>query len=94
MEQKVLEQKVLLEMKNICKTFPGVKALGNVDFSVREGEIMALMGENGAGKSTLIKIITGLYSKDSGEIWFNGGKSILTTHLKRRTWASAPYFRS
>ena len=54
-----MEENVLLEMKNISKTFPGVKALKNVHFKVHRGEIMAFMGENGAGKSTLIKIITG-----------------------------------
>ncbi len=69
-----MENKVLLEMKNISKTFPGVKALKNVHFKVHEGEVMAFMGENGAGKSTLIKIITGYYRKDpgAGEYWFDG----------------------
>lgn len=61
-----MEKQVLLEMKNISKTFPGVKALKNVDFNVCKGEVMGLMGENGAGKSTLIKIITGYYKKDAG----------------------------
>ena len=65
----------ILESKRIVKSFPGVKALSGVDFSVRSGEVHALMGENGAGKSTLIKIITGVYRKDDGEIIFNG-KSI------------------
>ena len=61
-------------MKNISKSFPGVKALINVDFSVKKGEIMGLMGENGAGKSTLIKIITGYYRRDpeSGEMLLEG----------------------
>lgn len=63
MEQNTL----LLEMTNISKTFPGVKALKNVNFSVRKGEVMGLLGENGAGKSTLIKIITGYYRRDPGE---------------------------
>ncbi|WRS26184.1 sugar ABC transporter ATP-binding protein [Oscillospiraceae bacterium MB08-C2-2] len=67
-----MEHAVLLEMKNISKSFPGVRALSNVSFSVHKGEIMALMGENGAGKSTLIKIITGLYRKDEGEMIFQG----------------------
>ena len=59
-------------MKGICKDFPGVRALHNVDFALRKGEIHALMGENGAGKSTLIKVITGVYEKDAGRIVLNG----------------------
>lgn len=62
----------VLEMKDIVKTFPGVKALNGVGFKVKQGEVHALMGENGAGKSTLIKVLTGLHTKDSGEIIFNG----------------------
>ncbi len=63
---------VLLEMKGIVKEFPGVKALKNVDFSLREGEIHALLGENGAGKSTLMKVLSGVYAKDAGEIILAG----------------------
>ena len=59
----------ILEMRGICKFFPGVRALENVDFTLREGEIHALMGENGAGKSTLIKVLTGVYPKDGGDVW-------------------------
>jgi simple sugar transport system ATP-binding protein len=59
-------------MRNIYKSFPGVRALQNVDFTLCEGEIHALMGENGAGKSTLIKVLTGVYAKDSGEICIKG----------------------
>ncbi|MCI5849620.1 MAG: sugar ABC transporter ATP-binding protein [Lachnospiraceae bacterium] len=59
-------------MKNISKSFPGVRALQNVDFRLCEGEIHALMGENGAGKSTLIKVLTGVYEKDGGEIFLKG----------------------
>ncbi|MCC8044127.1 MAG: sugar ABC transporter ATP-binding protein [Clostridiales bacterium] len=59
-------------MKNISKSFPGVRALQNVDFRLCEGEIHALMGENGAGKSTLIKVLTGVYGKDEGEIFLKG----------------------
>jgi len=62
----------VLEMRSICKEFPGVKALNNVDFTLRKGEIHALMGENGAGKSTLIKVITGVYEKDAGRITLDG----------------------
>ncbi|KAB8141543.1 sugar ABC transporter ATP-binding protein [Chloroflexia bacterium SDU3-3] len=62
----------LLEMRNISKSFPGVKALDNVTLRVRPGTVHALMGENGAGKSTLMKILFGLYSADSGEVILNG----------------------
>ncbi len=62
----------LLQMRHIVKIFPGVLALNGVDFTLRKGEIHALMGENGAGKSTLIKVLTGVYSSDSGEISVEG----------------------
>ena len=55
-----LEAGTVLKMQGICMTFPGVKALENVDFTLKKGEIRALMGENGAGKSTLIKCLTGV----------------------------------
>ena len=63
---------MLLEMKNIEKIFAHVHALDHVNFDVRRGEVHALLGENGAGKSTLIKILTGVYSKDGGQIFFDG----------------------
>ena len=62
----------ILKMEGISKSFPGVKALDNVDFALRKGDIHALMGENGAGKSTLIKVITGVYEEDAGRIALNG----------------------
>ena len=63
----------ILEMKDISKTFPGVKALDHVQLQVRPGEVHALMGENGAGKSTLMKILMGIYTRDAGgEILFDG----------------------
>ncbi|HEU4679869.1 MAG TPA: sugar ABC transporter ATP-binding protein [Terrimicrobiaceae bacterium] len=62
----------LLEIRGLSKSFPGVKALQAVDFTVRRGEVHALMGENGAGKSTLIKVLTGVYPRDSGTIRFDG----------------------
>ena len=70
----------VLELRGIDKTFPGVRALQNVDFTLREGEIHALMGENGAGKSTLIKVITGVYVKDGGEIYLKGTEGPVTIH--------------
>ena len=63
---------IVLSMRGISKEFPGVKALKNVDFTLREAEIHALMGENGAGKSTLVKVLTGVHIKDSGEIRIAG----------------------
>lgn len=67
-----METENVLEMQGICKAFPGVRALNNVNFTLRKGEIHALMGENGAGKSTLIKVITGVYEKDAGRIAIDG----------------------
>ena len=63
---------VLLEMKNISKEFPGVKALDNVSLTVKRGSVHALMGENGAGKSTLMKCLFGMYVKDTGQIFLEG----------------------
>lgn len=63
-----MSEEIVLSMRNICKTFPGVKALEDVNFTLRKGEIHALMGENGAGKSTLIKVLTGVEEFESGEI--------------------------
>ena len=66
--------KVLLEMKSITKTFPGVKALDNVNLQVEEGEIHALVGENGAGKSTLMNVLSGIYPYGTyeGDIVYDG----------------------
>jgi len=61
-----------LELRGISKSFGSVQALSDVDFEVRPGEVMALVGDNGAGKSTLIKCIAGIYTADSGEIFFEG----------------------
>lgn len=67
-----MEENVVLKMQGICMTFPGVKALENVDFTLKKGEIRALMGENGAGKSTLIKCLTGVNKFEAGEIFLDG----------------------
>ena len=67
-----MSEDIVLKMRNIHKRFPGVYTLQGVDFTLRRGEIHALMGENGAGKSTLIKVLTGVYTKDEGEISIEG----------------------
>lgn len=69
-----MDSNVLLRMKNIHKTFPGVYALKAVDFELRAGEVHAILGENGAGKSTLIKVLGGIYAADQGEIYIEGKK--------------------
>ena len=69
----------LLEFKNISKSFPGVKALNEVNMSFRKGEVHALVGENGAGKSTLMKILCGVYQPSSGLVHFNGEAVMIKT---------------
>ena len=63
-----------LEMRGVCKSFPGVKALDNAQLKLRPGTVHALMGENGAGKSTLMKCMFGIYKMDEGEILYEGEK--------------------
>jgi len=75
-----MEDRVVLTMRGITMTFPGVLALDGVDFTLRKGEIHALMGENGAGKSTLIKCLTGVYQCDSGEIHVDGMEEPVQNH--------------
>lgn len=72
-----MEQGVVLTMRHISKNFPGVKALQDVDFTLRKGEIHALMGENGAGKSTLIKVLTGVEEFETGEIRIEGKNTVI-----------------
>ena len=89
-----MENKTVLEMRNIHKSFPGVRALQGVDFTLREGEIHALMGENGAGKSTLIKVLTGVYGKDEGEIFLKGKEkavAIRSPQDAQTLWISTVY---
>ena len=73
-----MNDKIFFEMRGISKTFPGVKALDDVGFTVAEGEIRALVGENGAGKSTLMKILNGNYKKDCGQILIDGKEVDIT----------------
>lgn len=77
MEKK--SDKPVLQLKNIHKRFPGVYALRNVSIDIYPGEVHALMGENGAGKSTLIKVISGVYQPDEGEIYSNGEPIVMET---------------
>lgn len=75
-----MDNQVVLTMRGITMTFPGVKALDNVDLTLRKGEIMALMGENGAGKSTLIKCLTGINAFEAGEIHVDGIEGAVVNH--------------
>ncbi|MEN6491020.1 MAG: sugar ABC transporter ATP-binding protein [Rectinema sp.] len=82
----------IVEMKNISKSFPGVRALSNVNLSVKKGEVHALVGENGAGKSTLIKILTGAYQKDEGTIVFDGKEvDVKDPHFSKNIGIHAVY---
>ena len=75
-----MDSNVVLTMRDISKTFPGVKALSHVDFTLRRGEVHALMGENGAGKSTLIKVLTGVHEFETGEIRMDGSSAAIINH--------------
>ncbi|MFJ8032351.1 sugar ABC transporter ATP-binding protein [Streptomyces sp. NPDC096032] len=72
----------MLAVTGLCKTFPGVRALSDVDFTARAGEVHALVGENGAGKSTLIKVLTGVHQPDAGEVTYGGSPVRFTTPLQ------------
>jgi rhamnose transport system ATP-binding protein len=83
----------ILELRNIVKTFPGVRALDDVHFELRPGEIHALMGENGAGKSTFIKIITGVYKPDGGEFLIDGKNANVTGPLDAQATGIAAIYQ-
>jgi len=77
-----MDSNAKLELVGISKSFPGVKALDNVNIRLRKGTVHAVMGENGAGKSTLMKIINGLYQKDSGKIFLDGKEVVFSSPLE------------
>ena len=83
-----MEQNVVLEMRDISKNFTGVRALSHVDFTLRKGEIHALMGENGAGKSTLIKVLTGVHEFESGTIHMVGNSNAIINHSPQEAQAN------
>ncbi len=83
-----MEQNVVLEMRDISKNFTGVRALSHVDFTLRKGEIHALMGENGAGKSTLIKVLTGVHEFESGSIHMAGNSNAIVNHSPQEAQAN------
>ena len=85
----------ILELRQICKSFPGVRVLKSVGLRVWPGEVHALMGENGAGKSTLMKILAGAYRADSGEIILDGKPVQIAAPLRKPAWpASASFTRN
>ncbi len=88
-----MSEEYLLEMKNITKVFPGVKALDNTHFNLKKGEIHALMGENGAGKSTFIKVLTGVHQPDGGEIILEGKKITVTDPLVAARYGIAAIYQ-
>ena len=63
-----MERQQIVKMRNVMKSFPGVKALDDVKLDLYSGEVLALLGENGAGKSTLMKVLSGVYTRDEGEV--------------------------
>jgi ABC-type sugar transport system ATPase subunit len=80
------KRKVILEVKNISKHFGGIRAVDGVDMKLYEGEIIAIVGDNGAGKSTLIKMISGVYKKDSGKIYINGEEAHIDNPIDARKY--------
>jgi ABC-type sugar transport system ATPase subunit len=88
----MISQNSRLEIKGITKSFPGTKALDNIDLTLKKGEILGLIGENGAGKSTLVKILCGAYKEDEGEITINGEKvEIVNTEQAQKLGISVIY---
>ena len=79
------DAKPVLHLDNIVKTFPGVRALDDVSFSVMQGEVHALMGENGVGKSTLMKVLGGIYRPDCGAIYVEDEQVVLSGPLEAKS---------
>jgi len=79
-------EKVILEVKELCKYFGGIRAVNKVNMKLYKGEIIAIVGDNGAGKSTLIKTISGAYKKDGGEIYINGEKADINNPIDARNY--------
>lgn len=75
----MLRKEVVLETKNLCKSFGALKAVDEVNLKLHKGEIIAIVGDNGAGKSTLIKLISGIYPRERGEIYLNGKEAIINS---------------
>ena len=88
-----MAQETVLEVRNISKSFPGVKALVEICFSVKKGSVHVLCGENGAGKSTLMKIINGIYQPDSGEIFIKGEKVRIQSPIRARSLGVSMIFQ-
>ncbi len=81
-----MEDEIILEVKKLNKRFGGIQAVDDVDLKLKKGEIIAIVGDNGAGKSTLIKLISGVYKKDSGEIFINGEKANIESTIDARNY--------
>ncbi len=88
-----MTKEVVLEVRNIRKSFPGVKALSDICFSVKKGSVHVLCGENGAGKSTLMKIVNGIYQPDSGEIYISGKHVRIPSPIQARSLGISMIFQ-
>jgi ABC-2 type transport system ATP-binding protein len=90
------EAKVMIEMKNVSKSFDHFKAIENVNLSIQKGSIYGLIGSNGAGKTTLIKLLSGIYHQEHGEVTIDGQPIYENNHIKQKIFyiADHPYFLS
>jgi ABC-type sugar transport system ATPase subunit len=93
MENIMTASTPLLSLKGITKVFPGVRALENVQLDLWPGKVTALIGENGAGKSTLVKVMTGIYQPEEGEILYKAIPISFRPRNQRTRWGSPPYTR-